>query len=95
MLILHFKMYSYMLILHFRMLHLYVNYAFQAATATVTVKILDVNDNDPEFVNTPFEFNVTEEQPGNTFVGIISVRCMGPVFFLFFFSLVYLNTLLK
>ena len=78
-----------MLILHFRMIQLYVNSAFQNATATVTVNIMDINDNDPEFVNTPYVFNVTEEQPGNTFVGLISVCCMEWVF------LVYLNMLLN
>lgn len=34
---------------------------------------MDVNDNDPVFKNTPYKFNVTEERPGGTFVGLVMV----------------------
>ena len=41
----------------------------QTATATVTLKILDQNDNRPTFVQSYYEFPVAENQPKDTRVG--------------------------
>lgn len=43
-------------------------------TATVTVNILDANDNDPVFVNSPYSFSVPENQPPQEFVGEVTAR---------------------
>ncbi len=38
----------------------------QSNSVTVTVNILDVNDNDPVFTNLPVTINVPENQPAGT-----------------------------
>ncbi|XP_018320915.1 protein dachsous [Agrilus planipennis] len=44
----------------------------QTATAKVTVKVLDANDNDPVFLSDSYEFSVEENQRRGAFVGVVS-----------------------
>ncbi len=44
------------------------------ATATVNIEVLDVNDNDPQFPNGPFQFPVSESEPVGFRVGQVSAN---------------------
>ena len=56
------------------------NFLFQNDNATVTVNILDENDNAPIFNKTRYNFNVTEEKTSGTYVGSISVGGFKPFY---------------
>jgi len=43
------------------------------ASADVTVNLLDVNDNKPQFSNTSYEFEIQENQPAGVSIGKVSL----------------------
>ena len=49
------------------------HFLFQNDNVTLTVNILDENDNAPIFNKTRYDFNVTEEKPSGTYVGSVAV----------------------
>ena len=52
----------------------------QSTSITVTVDILDINDNDPVFTNLPRTISVPENQPAGTVftVKVCDVECIDP-----------------
>lgn len=45
-----------------------------SATATVTVTVDDVNDNNPLFLQAGYDVSVSENSPNNTHVAVVNVR---------------------
>jgi protocadherin-16/23 len=43
-----------------------------SSSASVTVRVLDANDNDPIFQESPYVFQIPENQPPHTLVGVVS-----------------------
>jgi len=45
-------------------------------TATVILTVLDINDNPPVFVGAPYHFDLTENEPIRTIIGLINATDM-------------------
>ena len=50
-------------------------FVFIYSSCTVLIELLNINDETPEFINTPYNFSLYENTPPNkTHVGLISVQ---------------------
>ena len=52
-------------------MHVLTQFSLCQTEAVVTVVILDVNDNAPEFIASSFEGRVSENRPANTTVSLV------------------------
>ena len=52
-------------------MHVLTQFPLCQTEAVVTVVILDVNDNAPEFIASSFEGRVSENRPANTTVSLV------------------------
>ena len=66
-------------------------FTFQTSTATVSITVIDINDNNPVFDNSSYSFYIKKTKGVNDVIGSVSFLMQLANFFSFFFTALLLT----